>query len=439
MSSIVLTSKGLGGTLPSQLSTLSGLELLNLAYNHLSGSLPNEFSTLRRLRGLLLQDNTYLSGTLPAQYSRMVSLRNINLSQNQFKGTLPASWASLKFSTSIDLSENFFTGPLPPSWSALSMLHTLSLQENRLTGPIPAVWSAMFEYSFEPLEMDLSSNYLVEWLPPELEPSAKLSIQYNSQYGQQIGSPLIPGGLIRGPDAFSVVFKTKKAARIRALIGWVSALVALLVLSCLWLFAFQRYRARMRRRQFMKRCAELTSAERIYLEEHHNSVLMEHGLSGTLTDDTGSYPSTAAFIRNVEMSQIGTVRNDEVTPQENPVTSASTGESSKLSASRRIAPPPPKASMDDIARLLESCQLMHTDRRNQGGLGPCYVGRLRNTSVVVKVVDIPEPLYDHVSESFAKRANADLQRLQAVIPHPNLMPILACGATTHPGTGLRYL
>ncbi|KAI8830408.1 hypothetical protein BJ741DRAFT_620025 [Chytriomyces cf. hyalinus JEL632] len=58
-----------------------------------------------------------LGGSLPSQISQLTGLTSLNLSHNAFTGLVPESWAALDKLVSIDLSNNLLSGNVP-SWSA---------------------------------------------------------------------------------------------------------------------------------------------------------------------------------------------------------------------------------------------------------------------------------------------------------------------------------
>jgi len=98
-----LGKKNMAGSLPSSLSNLTGLTILQLNENKLSGSIP----------------------TLPA------SLTQLNLFTNELTGTVPALPSGL---TELDLTFNQLTGTLPTLPTGLTKLWTSS---NSLSGTIP--------------------------------------------------------------------------------------------------------------------------------------------------------------------------------------------------------------------------------------------------------------------------------------------------------------
>jgi hypothetical protein len=76
------------GTLPAELGSLTGLNLLNLEQNGLSGPLPKELALMVLLRSLRLSANA-LTGTIPSELGRLPLLEELELGDNALEGSLP--------------------------------------------------------------------------------------------------------------------------------------------------------------------------------------------------------------------------------------------------------------------------------------------------------------------------------------------------------------
>lgn len=110
------------------------LKILDVSYNQdPHGSLPN-FPQEGYLQTLSLS-NTNISGQLPSTISDLKHLAIVDLYGCQFNGTLPVSLSKLSQLFHMDLSFNNFSGPLP-SLNMSNNLKYLSLFQNALTGPI---------------------------------------------------------------------------------------------------------------------------------------------------------------------------------------------------------------------------------------------------------------------------------------------------------------
>ena len=82
---VLLTSKGLTGTIPPGLARLDGLEFLWLNVNQLAGAIPSELGSLASLQTLILNDNR-LTGAVPRELGGLSSLETLWLNRNRLSG-----------------------------------------------------------------------------------------------------------------------------------------------------------------------------------------------------------------------------------------------------------------------------------------------------------------------------------------------------------------
>ena len=129
---------GIVGTLPSYLSELRNLKVLNFAGGMLEGPIPDALGSLASLEFLNLQGNN-LTGTLPQSLKQLSNMVTVLFGNNNLQGTLPSwlgNWSSLRL---LDLSYNQFEGTVPLAFSQLSNLEHITLQHNKnLNGSIAA-------------------------------------------------------------------------------------------------------------------------------------------------------------------------------------------------------------------------------------------------------------------------------------------------------------
>jgi hypothetical protein len=100
------------GIVCSEAGDVTGISLTGYS---LEGTLPTDFSELSSLEVLILV-NCDISGTIPPAVARMSNLREVDLSLNHFTGGLP-HFASTRL-TVLSLAHNMFSGPMPPIGSA---------------------------------------------------------------------------------------------------------------------------------------------------------------------------------------------------------------------------------------------------------------------------------------------------------------------------------
>ncbi|XP_010702472.1 proteophosphoglycan ppg3, putative, partial [Leishmania panamensis] len=166
LSSFVLTSSGIAGTLPEMWGTpvesraekgygaisrmakgrsaqqKSSLRIFRAAGSNISGPLPASWSQYTTLEEIHLQDNP-IEGTLPASWSSLINLRILNLTNTNVTGTLPESWGAMQSLQVFHAKNNKLYGTLPASWGSLSALNDLQLIGNLFTGIISQEWGQM--------------------------------------------------------------------------------------------------------------------------------------------------------------------------------------------------------------------------------------------------------------------------------------------------------
>ncbi|PNT75728.1 hypothetical protein BRADI_1g37562v3, partial [Brachypodium distachyon] len=86
--------------------------------------------------GIDLSGNS-LSGEIPSELTNLKGIQLLNMSRNYLSRSIPKEIGNLKMLESLDLSWNKLSGPIPPSISNLMFLSTLNLSNNLLSGQIP--------------------------------------------------------------------------------------------------------------------------------------------------------------------------------------------------------------------------------------------------------------------------------------------------------------
>ncbi|CAO2838846.1 unnamed protein product [Amaranthus hypochondriacus] len=90
LATIDLSSNGLVGVVPEELTSLYGLIALNLADNHLTGNIPENIGDMKALETLDLSGNK-LCGRIPTSLGNIDSLNHVNFSSNNLSGPIPSS------------------------------------------------------------------------------------------------------------------------------------------------------------------------------------------------------------------------------------------------------------------------------------------------------------------------------------------------------------
>ncbi|KAG5411546.1 hypothetical protein IGI04_007865 [Brassica rapa subsp. trilocularis] len=174
---IQLNNKGIQGTLPPNLQTLTELTVLELFKNQISGPIP-DLSGLTRLQTLNLHDNLFdsvpknlFSGLtslqaayleynplspweIPETLKEATSLQNLSLASCNVTGKIPDFFSSqtLPSLTRLQLSQNLLQGELPPSFGA-SSLQSLYLNGQKLNGSV-----SLLQNMTSLVEVDLQGN-----------------------------------------------------------------------------------------------------------------------------------------------------------------------------------------------------------------------------------------------------------------------------------------
>ena len=181
VSSILLYSNNLQGTVPEELGKLSALKKLSFYNNALKGEVPKSFGELSELAYLDLGDNT-LSGSIPQSLGSLSNLTELYLNNNQFTGAIPDTLGNLEALKVLKMYENNLTGSIPTTFGGLFNLEILSLAENHLSGEIPAELGALPKLNY----VNLKSNKLAGSIPDRLgnlESLTGLYLQKNNLTG----------------------------------------------------------------------------------------------------------------------------------------------------------------------------------------------------------------------------------------------------------------
>ncbi|XP_062011189.1 receptor-like protein 2 [Rosa rugosa] len=162
------------GSIPSWLGTLPRLQTLTMLFNQLSGEFPKEFCTLPMLvsgqtaaqvgrfylelpvyyhpsadsktvqynyifyEPAIHLSHNCLGGNIPIEIGQLQLLRWLDLSANNFSGNIPDQISNLKYIEILDLSMNHLSGKIPASFTSLNFLSSFNASYNNLGGPIPS-------------------------------------------------------------------------------------------------------------------------------------------------------------------------------------------------------------------------------------------------------------------------------------------------------------
>ncbi|KAK4477425.1 hypothetical protein RD792_016646 [Penstemon davidsonii] len=274
----------LSGELPDGIWSFNGVEHIELTNNKLEGFIPPSISTAKGLEQLLISGNKF-SGEIPVEICSLKELRKVDLSMNRFSGELPICVNQLTNVQELHIQENMFTGEIPKGFSDLRELTELDLSENRFSGYIPAELGSLPVLTF----LNLSNNLLSGEIPVELTKlklnefnvsnnrlRGKVPLSFNTDFflSSLMGNPGLCSPNLKPLPPCS---RSKPVSLV--LVGVLSALSLILVLSLLWLF--------IKTKNFIsfggksKGSWKITSFQRFGLEEEVLTSLTDEKLIGS--------------------------------------------------------------------------------------------------------------------------------------------------------------
>eukprot|EP00250_Pteridium_aquilinum_P022514 c25397_g1_i1 orf=64-2406(-) len=168
-------------TFPVAIFNLTNLTNLRIDNNRISGPVPKELAGLSNLTLLYLGNNN-LSGPLPKEFGNLANLQELSMLHNNLQSTIPSEFGKLKSLTHLNLHDCNLYGGLPKEMGNLKNLKYISLYNNLLTGTIPDTWSNLTNLH----SLDLHMNYFTKPIPPwllQLPKLSNLNIGYNLFYG----------------------------------------------------------------------------------------------------------------------------------------------------------------------------------------------------------------------------------------------------------------
>ena len=186
--SLDLSYNDLLDPIPPELNGLVELETLNLHGNDLTGEISDWLTNFSNLQSLSLGFNE-MTGSIPPELGSLMSLQFLDLNGNKLTGAIPSELADLTNLRGLHLGLNELTGHIPLPLGNLSNLEEMSLNDNQLTGPIPSEFGGLANLHF----LRIRNNLLTGTIPPELASLPKLQALYLSGTNQLTGC--IPSGL----------------------------------------------------------------------------------------------------------------------------------------------------------------------------------------------------------------------------------------------------
>ena len=143
----------------------SQVEILDLSDCSFTGTISHQSLEYFKNLDILRIHGNGLSGHLPTTSPTLTSLMIFTAYSNAFSGPVPWSWiGSNNDLTILDLSKNYLTGTIPSDIGNLGELDVVRLEGNMLSGTIPTEIGNMSNLTV----LDLSFNSIQGMLPDEI-------------------------------------------------------------------------------------------------------------------------------------------------------------------------------------------------------------------------------------------------------------------------------
>ncbi|KAK8548452.1 hypothetical protein V6N12_061366 [Hibiscus sabdariffa] len=186
LGALFLAKNVIEGNIPTCLSGMKDLVVLDLSNNHLSGTVPEELILKDPLVILRLSNNNLSGNVIPAVLNANGAWK-LYLDGNNFSGEMSnidvSTFEFPTLLTEIDLSNNKLYGKLPRRIGNMSNLKKLALSNNNFEGSIPMEFCNLNQLVF----LDLSQNNLSGSIPSCLSPP---NIEHVHLHGNRLNGPL---------------------------------------------------------------------------------------------------------------------------------------------------------------------------------------------------------------------------------------------------------
>jgi hypothetical protein len=165
----------LSGTLPTEISMLDHLHVLDLSNNRLRGTIPEGYVYLTQLRALDFGYN-FLTGSIPNDLgTNCFYMEAFSLTANHLTGPVPLTLSAWRLLWYFDIGNNELTGTIPSEIGFMTSMQTMFVSDNLFTGTIP---SELIEMTGMRL-FDAGSNAFTGTLPSGINALSESLCDFN--------------------------------------------------------------------------------------------------------------------------------------------------------------------------------------------------------------------------------------------------------------------
>lgn len=166
-----ITSSCLSGEIPLALYQLPYISLLELRSTQLEGSFPSNFSFINSSISSFIVSSPLLTGTLPSLFSTMQWLSSLNINGGLMSGSFPTFLCHLPDLFSLSLNIGFMTSHLPSDVFSLYSKLMYFIVGSGLTGSLPDFPDQTLALN----QLSLNDNYMTGTFPSSFSNIHKIS------------------------------------------------------------------------------------------------------------------------------------------------------------------------------------------------------------------------------------------------------------------------
>ena len=150
---LAMSGNAYDGPLPAGITSLPNLQYLYASFSHLSGMDLNFVPQMPSIKELWIDDNPEIGGTIPTALGTMPGMQSFSCTNCGLTGNIPSELGLLQAAPiRIWLYDNKLTGNIPDEVASIAGLEVFQVQKNQLTGAMPSGMCRKFNSQFGRLE-----------------------------------------------------------------------------------------------------------------------------------------------------------------------------------------------------------------------------------------------------------------------------------------------